>query len=145
MTPDVNVLLAASRADHTHHKLAYSWLTSAIADCTNGGSINLMPVVVASFLSLSTNAKIFVQPTPIGEAIAFIDSLLAVAGVEMPSVGSEWLMLRTLCLEKKLSGNAIPDASLAAAVLYASEHLVTFDRDFKKLLPRSQLTVLATA
>lgn len=145
MTPDVNVLLAASRADHTHHKLAYAWLAKAVADCANGGSVKLMPMVVASFLRLTTNTKIFVQPTPIADAVAFIDSLLSIPGVEMPEVGAEWLMLRTLCLEKKLAGNAIPDAWLAASVLHASQHLVTFDRDFKKLLPRSQVTILATA
>ena len=143
MTPDVNVLLAASRADHTHHKQAYVWLSNAIAACANGGSVKLMPMVVASFLRLATNAKIFVQPTPIADAIAFIDSLLAISGVEMPASASEWLMLRSLCLEKKLTANATPDAWLAAAVLHGSEHLVTFDRDFKKLLPRAQVTILA--
>lgn len=143
MAPDVNVLLAASRADHAHHKQAYVWLSGAIAACANGGSVKLMPMVIASFLRLATNAKIFVQPTPIADAIAFIDSLLAVSGVEMPASGSERLMLRSLCLEKKLTGNAIPDAWLAAAVLHGSEHLVTFDRDFKKLLPRAQVTILA--
>lgn len=143
MTPDVNVLLAASRADHTHHKAAYGWLSDTVAGCATGGSVTLMPMVVASFLRLTTNAKIFVRPTPIADALAFVDSLLSISGVEMPQAGSEWRMLRTLCLEKKLSGNAIPDAWLAAAVLHASEHLVTFDRDFKKLLPKSQVTILA--
>ena len=68
------------------------------------------------FLRLATNAKIFLQPTPIADAIAFIDILLAMSGVEIPASGSEWLLRRSLCLEKKLTGNAIPDAWLAAAV-----------------------------
>ncbi|MFM7293954.1 MAG: TA system VapC family ribonuclease toxin [Burkholderiales bacterium] len=145
MTPDVNVLLAASRADHAHHKAAYRWLISAIAACATGGSVKLMPVVATSFLRLTTHAKIFVQPTPIAGAVAFVDSLLSIPGVEMPACGPEWRILRTLCLDQNLVSNPIPDAWLAAAVLHANEHLVTFDRDFKKLLPRSQLTILATA
>jgi len=51
-------------------------------------------------------------------------------------------MLRQLCIEKKLAANDIPDAWLAAAVIQLSEHLVTFDTDFKKLLSRTQVTVL---
>lgn len=41
-----------------------------------------------------------------------------------------------------MTANAIPDAWLAAAVIQFSEHLVTFDADFKKLLKRTQVTVL---
>ena len=36
----------------------------------------------------------------------------------------------------------LPDAWLASAVVHQSEHLVSFDRDFRKLLGRSQLTLL---
>jgi predicted nucleic acid-binding protein len=50
--------------------------------------------------------------------------------------------LRQLCLDKQLSGNDLPDAWLAAATLYLGEHLVSFDRDFRKLVGRSQFTLL---
>lgn len=142
MTPDVNVLIAASRSDHPHHKTAYAWLDKTVATCTNGASLRLMPMVVASFLRLVTNAKIFVHPTPVENAVEFLDALLAVPGVEMPALGTEWPTLRQLCLENKLSANDIPDAWLAAAVVQLGEHLVTFDADFKKLLKRTQVTIL---
>ena len=142
MTPDVNVLVAASRSDHPHHKTAYAWLNKAVADSANGASIRLMPMVATSFLRLVTNAKIFVQPTPVQDAVKFLDALLAVPGVEMPFLGTEWPILRQLCIEKELSANDIPDAWLASAVIQLGEHLVTFDTDFKKLLKRTQVTVL---
>ena len=142
MTPDVNVLIAASRSDHPHHKAAYACIEEAIAACAEGGSVKLMPTVVASFLRLVTNSKIFVRPTPVEDAVGFLDALLAVPGVEMPPLGTEWPMLRQLCVEKKLAANDIPDAWLAAAVVQLGEHLVTFDTDFKKLLGRTQVTVL---
>ena len=142
MTPDVNILIAASRSDHPHHKVAFACLNEAIAACADGASLKLMPMVVASFLRLVTNAKIFVKPTPVQDAIGFIDALLSMPGVEMPPLGVEWPMLRQLCIAKKLSANDIPDAWLAAAVVQLGEHLVTFDADFKKLLSRTQLTVL---
>ena len=142
MTPDVNVLIAASRSDHPHHKTAYAWLNKAVADSANGASIRLMPMVATSFLRLVTNAKIFVHPTPVQDAVKFLDALLAVPGVEMPYLGAEWPILRQLCVEKKLTANDIPDAWLASVVIQLGEHLVTFDADFKKLLKRTQVTVL---
>lgn len=142
MTPDVNVLLAASRSDHPHHKVAFACLDEAVAACAEGATLKLIPMVVASFLRLVTNTKIFVKPTPVEDAIGFIDALLTMPGVEMPPLGVEWPMLRQLCIAKKLSANDIPDAWLAAAVIQLGEHLVTFDADFKKLLSRTQVTVL---
>ena len=143
MTPDVNVLIAASRSDHPHHKAAYTCVEKAIAACAEGSSVKLMPMVVASFLRLVTNSKIFVRPTPVEVAVGFLDALLTVPGVEMPPLGTEWPMLRQLCIEKKLAANDIPDAWLAAAVIQLGEHLVTFDTDFKKLLRRTHVTVLS--
>lgn len=143
MTPDVNVLVAASRSDHPHHDIARAWLEKTAAAAATGSALILMPMVVASFLRLVTSAKIFQDPTPIDGAVGFIDALLAVPGVHLAALGLEWPRLRQLCLDKKLSGNGLPDAWLAAATLHLGEHLVSFDRDFRKLLGRSQFTLLA--
>jgi toxin-antitoxin system PIN domain toxin len=144
MTPDVNVLIAASRTDHPHHEVAHTWLNESIAACEVGASFKLMPMVAASFLRLVTNPRIFVQPTPIEDAVAFLDALLAMPGIEMPPTGGEWPILRQLCMTQRLTANDVPDAWLAAAVIERSEHLVTFDADFKKLLTPSQLTLLSS-
>lgn len=142
MTPDVNVLIAASRSDHPHHKTAYAWLDEAVSACAEGATLRLMPMVIASFLRLVTNPKIFVHPTPVENAVEFLDAVFLVPGVEMPYLGAEWPIMRQLCIEKKLTANDIPDVWLAAAVIQLGEHLVTFDTDFKKLLKRAQVTVL---
>lgn len=140
MTPDVNVLVAASRSDHPHHAVARTWIEQTVAQA--GATLNLMPMVVASYLRLVTNPKVFVQPTPIDAAVAFVDALLALPGTQLSELGSEWTKLRQLCIDKQLSGNHLPDAWLAAAVAQQGEHLVSLDRDFKRLLARHQLTVL---
>jgi toxin-antitoxin system PIN domain toxin len=142
MTPDVNVLVAASRSDHPHHAIARSWLERAAAAAASGGTLILMPMVIASFLRLVSSPRIFAEPTPIDDAVAFIDALLAAQGVHLASLGAEWPRLRQLCVEKQLKGNAIPDAWLAAATNHLGEHLVSFDRDFRKLIGRSQFTLL---
>jgi len=142
MTPDVNVLVAASRSDHPHHAVARTWLEQAVAAAASGSALTVMPMVLASFLRLVSSPKIFRAPTPVEGAVAYADALLAAPGVHLASLGPEWPRLRQLCLDRPLKGNALPDAWLAAATIHLGEHLVSFDRDFKKMLGRSQFTLL---
>ena len=142
MTPDVNVLLAASRSDHPHHAVASSWLERAVAAAESGGSLLVLPMVIAGFLRLATNPKIFRDPTPPEAAVAFIDSLLGIQGVELADLGREWPALRRLVHLHELAGNDGPDAWIAAAVQTLGTRLVTFDRGFQRWLGRSELTLL---
>jgi toxin-antitoxin system PIN domain toxin len=139
MTPDVNVLVAAFRADHPHHRPALRWLQGALK---SEQPLALVPLVAASFLRLVTNAKVFPDPAPITNAIAFLDALFEHPRVQWLAAQDEWSALKALCLERRLSGNALPDAWLAATVLKIGEHLVTFDTGFRNLLPRRQLTIV---
>lgn len=142
MTPDVIVLVAASRSDHPHHQVAREWLERSLGTAGTGAAFTLMPMVAASFLRLVTSPRIFLVPTPVEAAVAFIDALLATPGVQLAQLGPEWSKLRQLCLAKSLRGNDMPDAWLASAVAQLGEHLVTFDRAFRRLLSRSQYTLL---
>ena len=143
MTPDVNVLVAASRLDHPHHAVASRWLEEALGAAAAGGVFTLMPMVLVSVLRLVTSPKVFRQATPIEDAVAFVDALVASPGVHLAVVGPEWPTLRASCLDRRLTANDLPDAWLSAAVSQAGEHLVSFDRDFRRLLPRGQFTLLA--
>lgn len=99
-------------------------------------------MVAASFLRLVVHPKVFQPPTPGSAAVAFIDTLLAVPGVSMPRLGEEWPRFRDACAVPRLDPNAVPDLWLAAAVREAGDHLVTFDAVFRRLLRRSELTIL---
>lgn len=140
MTPDVNVLVAASRQDHPHHAIAYAWLWDALNKPSS--NLCLLNTVIASFLRLVTHPKIFTIPTPTEDAVHFVDALLGTAGVKLLAVQDEWHILRGLCLQQQLKGNALPDAWIAACVLQQQEVLVTFDRDFLRLLPPKHLQLL---
>jgi toxin-antitoxin system PIN domain toxin len=140
--PDVNVLLAAFRSDHFHHRIARTWLDASLDACETGASVELLPMVTVGFLRLVTNAKIFAQPTPVSKAVDFVEALLSVPGVAVLEVGREWGAMVQACREYRLSGNAIPDAWIAAAVRTSGGHLVTLDRDFTRLLDRAELTIL---
>lgn len=142
MTPDVNVLVAASRSDHPHHAAARSWLEQALVDASQGAALKLQPMAMASFLRLVTHPRIFVHPTPVAEALRFVDALLAAPGVERPELGAEWPVLRKLCADQALGADDIPDAWLAAAAIHQGEQVASFDADFRRLLPKGQFTLL---
>ena len=122
--------------------MAREWLEESLVASGKGATFTLMPMVLASFLRLVTSPKIFQNPTPIKDAVAFLDALLATPSVQLAALGPEWSKLRQLCLEKGVCGNDLPDAWLSSAVVQIGEHLVTFDRGFRRLLKRSQYTLL---
>ena len=150
MTPDVNVLIAASREEHVHHLKARDWLLEACAQSAatrvgagqSGNALRLITHVMASFLRLVTNARVFATPTQTHQAIAFLDALLDCPGIAILDTSTTWPVLRQLCLDKNLSANAIPDALIAATVVQNNEVLATFDRDFFSLLPPHQIQLL---
>jgi hypothetical protein len=143
MTPDVNVLVAASRSDHPHHASARAWLETAVTQASKGAALTLQPMVIASFLRLVTHSRVFRHPTPTIEALRFVDALLSAPGVNCAELGEEWPELRKLCVDRALAANDVPDAWLAAAALHQGEHVVSFDVDLKRLLPRGRFTLLA--
>jgi uncharacterized protein len=146
VTPDVNVLIAAFRRDHPHHAIARTWLDQARVSCAQGSaSLTVLPMVMAGFLRLVTNPRVFVDPDSTADAVTFVDALLNSPAVELVAIASEWPLLRQKLLTKGLQGNDITDAWIAAATEAAAEHLVTFDRDFIRLLSSRDVTVLESA
>jgi toxin-antitoxin system PIN domain toxin len=127
---DVNVVLAAHRADHPQHAPVRSWFDAMLA----GERPFAVPTTVwASFLRLATNRRIFEIPTPRADAFAFVDATrhqpLYVALTPGPA---HLAILRRLCDEADALGDLVADAVIGAiAVEYASE-LVTLDRDFAR-------------
>ena len=143
MTPDVNVLVAAFRRDHQHHAVAFEWLEGARAACAEGrASLALLPMVIAGFLRLVTNRRVFIEPDTIEDAVAFVDALLNSPGVELQPCGEEWPILRAKLIARGHKGNEVTDAWIASATEFSSEHLVTFDRDFLHLLSPGDFTLL---
>lgn len=127
---DVNVVLAAHRDDHPHHRAVRSWFDETLA----GDEPFAVPVLVwASFLRLATNRRIFEVPTPRPEAFAFIDATCA-QPLHVPlAPGPRHLtLLRRLCDEADAIGDLIPDAVIGAIAVEYSCEVVTLDRDFAR-------------
>ena len=140
MTPDVDVLVAASRSDHPHHAVARAWLEATFAGVDAGTVLTLMPMVLASFLRLVSSPKIFKLPTPVEEAVRFVDALLdGGAHLAQPPSGHDCVSFvgsssspATTC---RMPGWRQPRCTW-------QNILVSFDRDFKRLLGRNQFTLL---
>lgn len=142
MTPDVNVLVAASRLDHPHHDVALHWLEKALASSGVSQPLAILPMVASGFLRLVTHPKVFQEQTPLEAAQEFLRAILDSPGVYFASLGEEWPEFERLCTQYELTGNAIPDAWIAAAAHHHHLHLVTFDKGFRRLLKSSMVTVL---
>jgi toxin-antitoxin system PIN domain toxin len=146
VTPDAGVLIAAFRADHPHHQQARSWLATAREAGARGReTLTVLPMVAVGFLRIVTSRRVFEHPDSVEDALAFIDALLASPGVELRSTIQDCPLLRAKLSKLRLAGNLVTDAWIAASVEACSEHLVTFDRDFKRLLHARDVTLLHAA
>ena len=62
MTPDVDALVAASRADHPHHGVVFDWLDMALDASAASASFKVVPGVLAGFLRLVASPRSSVTP-----------------------------------------------------------------------------------
>lgn len=144
MTPDVNVLVAAMRRDRPPHAVARSWLEVAVQTATRTAPLTLLPVVVVGHVRVVTDRRFYSNPTTsTADALAFVEALLAQPHVRLVTQGDEWPGVVELCNRYTLAGPILSDAWVAASVLQLNEHLVTFDRGFRRLLPPRHVTVLS--
>ncbi len=113
--PDVNVLVAAHRADAPAHAPCLAWLDAV----TNGPApFGSSDYVLSSFVRLVTNRRIFKTPTPLDEALAFAAAVRSNPhSMNLVPGPSHWEMFERLCREINAQGNVVPDAYLAALAM----------------------------
>lgn len=127
---DVNVLLAAHRADHDHHALVRPWFDRTVADVTGFG---VPSTVWASFLRLSTHRRIFPVPTPRAEAFGFLEATRAQPRHQRLEPGPRHVdLLCQLCEDADATGDLLPDAVLGALAVEHGCVVATLDRDFAR-------------
>ena len=127
---DVNVLVYAHRADLADHDAYRNWLESArVGDETLG----ISHLVLSGFLRVVTNAKIFTDPTPLDDALRFVEVVRrAPPAVLLEPTDRLWQTFARLCRAVGARGNVIPDAYLAAQAIDAGATFVTADRGFTR-------------
>ena len=126
--PDVNVLIYAHREDAPEHERYAAWLRElVVAD----EPFALSDSVLASFLRIVTNGRIFDPPTPMPVAIGFCQQLRRwPRAVVVAPGGRHWEIFVDLC--SSVEGALVADAYLAALAIEHGCELVTTDSDFAR-------------
>ena len=129
--PDVNVLIYAHREDAPEHRRYAAWLRTLTA---SAAPFALSEAVLAGFLRIVTNGRIFDPPTPMATAVAFCQALVTRPRAVMIAPGRQhWDIFVGLC--RDVEGPLVTDAYLAALAIEHGCELVTTDSDFARFPP----------
>jgi len=127
---DVNVVLAAFRADHVHHPIVRPWFEQTLA---TGADIVVPDFVWVGFLRLVTNTHIFEVPSTLAEAFAFVDAVTSAPSYRsVPGLPNGLGVFRQTAVVGEADGNLIPDAYIASVARALACPVATLDRDFRR-------------
>lgn len=127
---DVNVLVYAHRADLREHP-NYREVLERLAN--DDEPLGLPDSVLARFVRVVTNRRIFVEPTSRPDAWQAVDALLAApAAMRLGPGERHWTLFRQLAADIGASGNDIADAYLAAYAVENNATWVSADRGFSR-------------
>lgn len=127
---DVNVLVRAYRADTDHHEAVRTWLQRALA---SDEAFGLSELVLGGLVRVVTHPRVFVDPAPVTEALAFANALRGHPTAVLVTPGARhWSIFERLCRDGGCRGNLVPDAYLAALAIEHGCRWITLDRDFSR-------------
>lgn len=136
---DVNVLVHAFREDAPRHREMRQWLEEGIY---SEGAFGISDLVLSGFLRVVTHRRVFNPPTPLEDALGFVEALRNQPNCVHLSTGRRhWKIFTRLCRESEAEGNLIPEAYLAALAIESGSEWITTDRDFEEF-PRLRWKVL---
>ena len=93
----------------------------------------LSEIALSGFLRIVTHPKVFKQPTPLPEALAYCATLRSRPNATLIAPGPRhWEIFTRLCAEVGARGNLVPDAYLAALAIETGSEWVTTDGDYRR-------------
>lgn len=127
---DVNVVVYAFRADAEDHSKYRAWLDAIV----NGDeAFGVVDLVMSGFLRVVTHPRVFSPPTPMAEALRFVQIVRSRPNAVVVSPGERhWEIFARLCTGSAVKGNLVPDAFLAALAIESGSEWITTDRDFNR-------------
>src|SRR4051794_8696320 len=101
--PDVNVLIYAFRSDSPRHAEYRAWLQQRVSAYEGFG---LSELVLSGVVRVVTHPRVFDPPTPLDEALAFVDALRSQPNAVILAPGlRHWELFTQLCTESRARGN----------------------------------------
>jgi toxin-antitoxin system PIN domain toxin len=127
---DANLLVYAVNHDSPEHGRAATWLEERL----NGSERTGIPwESLTAFIRIVTNPRIAARPLLGSDAWRFVEEWLAVPVVWIPgATDAHATVLGSLVAKYRLSGNAIPDAHLAAIAIQHGLDVASADTDFAR-------------
>lgn len=126
--PDVNVLIYAHRQDAPDHDRYADWLRTLTE---SDEPFAIADTVLAGFLRIVTNPRIFDPPTPMKTALAFCQRLVDWPRASLISPSRRhWEIFASLCQD--IRGPLVSDAYVAALAIEHGCELITTDADFAR-------------
>jgi len=125
---DVNVLVTAMREDAPRHEAMKGYLERLRRAPEPFGVSEL---VLSAALRVLTHPRVFVPPTPLEAAVAWVAALRATPNLVLVAPGPRhWEIFLDLLDESGAIGNLIPDAWHAALALEHGCEWISDDADF---------------
>jgi uncharacterized protein len=120
----------AQRGGTPEHEQIGSWLQGI----ANGSApFGLSTLALSGALRVLTHPRVFVNPTPLQDALAFVQALRERPNcVEIAPGPRHWTIFSELCQATEATGNQIPDAYLAALAIESGSELITTDTGFSR-------------
>lgn len=130
-TLDANLLLYASDESSPFHARAIAFLEQL---ARGPELLYLFWPTVMAYLRIATHSSIFASPLATADAVANVESLLALPHVQ--TVGEQdrfWHVWHEVADQSGVSGNLVPDAHLVALMRENGVRRIwTNDRDFRR-------------
>jgi uncharacterized protein len=127
---DVNVLVYAHRREAPEHDRFRSWLDDARRQPE---PLGLASLVLSGFLRVVTHPRVFREPTPMREAMAFVSTVRSAPNVVDVRPGRRhWEIFAGLCQDADVRGNGVADAYLAALAIEHGATWFSADRGFAR-------------
>jgi uncharacterized protein len=128
--PDVNVLVYAARNDVPEGARYREWLERELA---GPEPVALVTPVLAGFLRVVTNPRIFTRPSSLDDALRFVAAVRCAPAAVSPALSERLAdLLVGVCRRASATADHVPDALLAAVALDLDAELVTADRGFAR-------------
>ncbi len=131
LLPDVNVLIYAHVEDSSPDHAEYAdWITRL---ATGPEPFALSLLVLAGFIRVVTNPRVFDPSSTLDQAFAFVSSLVERPTARIVGPGPDHLdIFERLCRQARATGKLAADAQHAAVAIEHGCTMVSTDSDFNR-------------